>query len=101
MTDRLFEALRDRHRRQLLVELLDCDRKEAVSLPNAISEKEADTERVYVQLAHNHLPKLEEMEYIQWDRENDEIARDTAFETIEPSLELLVTHADKLPEDLV
>ena len=97
----MFEALRDKRRRQLLVELLDCDREETVPLQHAVSEDKADPERIYTQLAHNHLPKLEEMEYIQWDQENDEIARGPKFETIEPSLELLVAHADKLPEDLI
>jgi len=101
MSDQLFEALGDRHRRQLLIELLNCDREETLPLSDAVSEDGTDQERVHIQLAHNHLPKLEEMEYVQWDQEDGEVARGPQFEAIEPSLELLVRHAEKLPDELV
>lgn len=101
MTDRIFEALRDKRRRQLLVELLECSPQETVALPAVIPEEETDAEALYTLMAHNHLPKLEEMEYIRWDRENNEITRGPQFENIEPSLELLITHADAFPGDLI
>jgi len=41
---------------------------------------------------HNHLPKLEEADYIEWDREAGTISEGPKFGEIEPLLKLIETH---------
>lgn len=101
MIDPMFEALGDKRRRQLLVRLLECSPRDTVPVSDVVSTEERNSEKLHLQMTHNHLPKLEDMEYIQWDRERDEIARGPQFESIEPSLQMLITHADTLPDDLI
>lgn len=48
-------------------------------------------------LYHNHLPRLAELEYIDWDREAGEVAQGDRFAEIESLLDTLDTHAEELP----
>lgn len=68
--DRVLDALSARHRRLILLEL-----------------------------EHNHLPRLTEAGYVEWDRETGELSRGQNFEEIAPILTLLEDHADELPSD--
>lgn len=91
--DRVLDALSNRERRQLLVEL----RAGRV-------EHEADVvargeDRVERQLRHTHLPKLADMGFIEWDPDTGEIAAGPRFDEIAPLLDLIENHADELPPD--
>ena len=45
-----------------------------------------------------HLPKLEDMGYISWDRNTNEISKGPAWDDIAPLLKLIYDHQDELPK---
>jgi hypothetical protein len=98
--DGIFEALSDPYRRQLLLSLLehnpqDDDDRDPL---NVVSE-DVEPEVLEVELVHNHLPKLEEMGFIRWDREADKISKGPNWGDIAPLLVLIENHRDELPDD--
>lgn len=91
---RMTDILSSRHRRLMMV-----------SLRQGVVESEADfmfrsgndyeeTER---SLRQDHLPRLEEAGYIEWDRESGGISEGPRFDEIEPIPELIENHSDALP----
>lgn len=92
------EALSNRYRRELLLALLaenpqdDDDRD-----PLDVIESPAEPDVLEVELVHNHLPKLEAMGFIEWNRETGEIATGPNWADIEPVLTLIGNHRDELP----
>lgn len=97
-TDDLFHILSHSYRRQILVSFLEqnsqCNRAQA---PINIVSDEMDLEMLETELVHTHLPKLEDMGYIRWNRDTNEINKGPNYEQIEPLLELLYEHQNKLP----
>jgi DNA-binding transcriptional ArsR family regulator len=92
-TDKVLETLADRQRRVVLL-----------LLKRGAVENEADLlfrskDETKAALVHNHLPKLEEAGYIEWDRESGTIEKGPEFDEIEPLLELIEEHSDELPHD--
>lgn len=57
--------------------------------------------QVEIQLNHNHLPKLENEEYIEWDRDTGTVSRGPKFDEIEPVVGTLLANADKFPGDVL
>lgn len=51
------------------------------------------------ELVHNHLPKLESLGYVRWDRETGEVSKGPNWGEIEPLLRLLRDHEGELPDD--
>lgn len=94
--DRILGALSDRQRRLNLYMLKE---GETLTETDLLVRSSGDSEKVEMDLAHNHLPKLEEAGYIEWDRVSGEISKGPRFEEIEPLLELMENHADELPPD--
>jgi hypothetical protein len=94
--DDMFEMLCNRRRRMilLLVNAGTVETKNDVMVRGSSEPHESE-----IALVHNHLPKLEETGYIEWDRDTDEISKGPRFEEIEPLLELIENHADELPPD--
>ena len=94
--DRIFDILRARHRRRILLLV-----KEGIVKTQAdvMVRNGNETEDDEIALIHSHLPKLDDARYIAWDRETGEISKGPHFEEIEPLLELLENHADELPPD--
>ncbi len=89
--DRILDILCEHHRRMILL-----------LLKEGIVETQADLmvrgrDEMEMQLVHNHLPKLEDTGYIEWNRETGEISKGPCFEEIEPVLKLIENHADELP----
>ena len=99
--DTALEALSNRYRRNLLVALLEHNPQDDDDLDplNATTPSGSDLDVLQTKLFHNHLPKLEEMGYIEWDRERNEIMTGPDWEEIAPLLRLIDDHQDKLPED--
>jgi hypothetical protein len=60
---------------------------------------EEDLNRFKLELYQIHLPKLVDAEYIEWNRDRETINRGPEFETIEPTLEMLLDNEDDLPDD--
>jgi len=96
------EALSNRYRRELLLALLaenpqdDDDRD-----PLDIIDPPAEPEVLETELFHKHLPKLEDMGYIEWDRDTGQISTGPNWADIAPVVELIANHRDELPEDWV
>lgn len=118
-TDTLFGLLSNPVRRRVLIAL--CDRDQ-VRVPEDIRarstvdashpegrrrlpgveavESESDGTRLMLQLYHRDLPRMEEEGVIEWDRDTNVVSRGPEFDTIEPTLRLLVTNAGLLPDGL-
>lgn len=92
-TDRLLETVADRQRRVVLLLL----KRGAVEDERDLLFRSKDETKAA--LVHNHLPKLEEAGYIEWDRESGTIEKGPEFDEIEPLLELIEEHSDELPQD--
>ena len=121
-TSALFELLAADHRRRLLILLCETD---SIQIPEglltrggtrartngspqesgheetAIQHTPTEEDALEVQLVHCHLPKLEDADVIEWDRETQTVTRGPAFAEIEPFLSLLIGNADKFPHKLL
>lgn len=94
--DRILEMLSDQHRRLILLLM----KQGAVETTDDVLIRSADErEEIELALVHNHLPRLEEAGYIEWDRETGKISKGPRFDEVEPLLELIENHADELPPD--
>ena len=86
--DRIMEALQNGHRRRVLttiqadapLSVADVTRSVAVDSAGAAGR----TASVRVMLHHAHLPKLEAMDFICWDREDGTIGEGPAWDEIAP-----------------
>jgi hypothetical protein len=89
--DQLADALGHQARRQILVELME---------HNPVSESGLEGSAVSeIELIHSHLPKLDEMDYIVWDRESQTIMKGPIWEEIEPVVHLLRDNPERIPRD--
>ena len=89
--DQLADALGHQARRQILVELMK---------HNPVSESGLEGSGVSkTELIHSHLPKLDEMDYIVWDRESQTIIKGPIWEEIEPVVRLLRDNPERIPRD--
>jgi hypothetical protein len=102
--DRAVDALGHQYRRRLLVALLDHnpqDDDDAQDAERALGTVEGEAEDpagVELELTHTHLPKLEDLGYITWNRETGKVKKGPRWDEIEPLLKLLRDHQDELPE---
>lgn len=94
--DRVFDILRTRQRRLILLML---GYGELETETDAIFRGSQDSETARLQLKHTHLPKLEKAGYIEWDPTTGEISKGPRFDEIKPFLDLIQDHADELPAD--
>ena len=94
--DQIFENLSNNHRRLILLLLkqgaVETEADVMVRGRNNSTESE-------MALIHNHLPRLDEAGYIEWDRDSGELSKGPRFDEIEPLLELIESHADELPDN--
>lgn len=100
MSDEIFEALANRYRRRLLVELIDQNPMTASTRAERNRERSPAADEP-IQKQHVHLPKLAEYGFIDWNREQDTVVKGPRFDEIEPVLELLVENRDVLAEDCI
>ncbi len=99
-TDSCFRALTDPYRRQLLVALLEHNPQDDDDRdPLNIVDDDREPKVLKSELIHVHLPLLEEMGYIQWDRDSNQIRKGPNWEDIEPLLTLIHDHRGELPDD--
>lgn len=92
--DRILNTLATRRRRVILL-LLKQGRLDTTA--DILFRGEIEADDAEIALTHNHLPRLEDAGYIEWDQETGEIAKGPRFEEIEPFLDLIENHADELP----
>jgi hypothetical protein len=97
--DELLYSLSDPYRRQLLVALLEHNPQDDFDRdPLDVVSASGEPEVLKTELVHNHLPKLEQMGFISWNRDTNEISRGPEWEAIAPLLELIHTHRGELPD---
>ena len=94
------DALGHVERRRLLLALLDV---EEAALPIELDQLEYETTESDVLLSfhHNHLPKLEDLGFVDANPDQHSVTRGPRFEEIRPLLEHLDRHRDRLPPDSV
>lgn len=99
----MFHVLADVHRRRLLIALLEHNPQNAreLRIPKDTHPGENELKQLTTEMHHTHLPKLDGTGFIEWDRDSKAISKGPRFEEIRPLLELLDTHADELPADLI
>lgn len=115
-TSTLFEMLATEHRRRIL--LLLCQ-TESLQVPESFRPRgqgdsqqfqpdqfsrgagRRDSQKLTIELIHNHLPKLEGEGFIEWDRETQTVSKGPRFPQVEPALTVLLSHAEKFPADLL
>jgi hypothetical protein len=98
--DEVLLVLSNVHRRRMLLKLLDHNpRDERMELTDrAAEEADATLDELEIEMFHVHLPKLAEEGFVDWDREAEEVTKGPRFDEIRPLLQLMVDHADELPE---
>lgn len=98
--DQAFTTLGSPPRRRILVALLEQNPRSKEEFTGLeYWPKDRDDEAVRVGLHHNHLPKLQEAGFVDWDRRTGRVTRGPEFEAIEPLLVLIDDHRDELPDD--
>lgn len=98
MLDEQFDVMADPVRRQVMCALMKQPDDDLV-VPDDIHEGSRSAEALRIELYHQHLPKLEERDYIQWEQPADRVDQDPRFSDIRPLLSVIETHADELPHD--
>ncbi|MHB9287411.1 hypothetical protein ACKVMT_10290 [Halobacteriales archaeon Cl-PHB] len=96
--DTIAEALGHQTRRQVLAELLEHN-------PLAIQDVVArnvgpDRDDARLQMVHLHLPKLDDMGYVSWDRDSETIVKGPNWDEIEPVLRLFDENGEQLQSDM-
>lgn len=100
MNDNIFDALGSVRRRRVLLGLVDHNPQHVTE--HVVRTREHGTaDEGLVRFQHVHLPKLDSYGFVDWNRDAQTITRGPRFDEIEPVLELLATHRDVLPDELV
>lgn len=94
--DRILDNLCDRYRRLILLRL----KEGAIEREDDVLRQELyDRERRKQELIHHHLPRLQDVGYVEWDRQTGKLSKGPRFDEVEPFFELLEEHASELPAD--
>ncbi|MBX0297542.1 helix-turn-helix domain-containing protein [Haloarcula nitratireducens] len=91
MNDTTFDALANEHRRHLLVALLDeTSQDAAVHADETVDAGALQTKhQIRTAMYHNHLPKLVDYGFIEWDMDTQEVVKGPDFGEIRPLLECI------------
>jgi len=97
----LFACLQARPRRRLLTELAAHRPTETVHFTELRTDESVPGAPIHAEFVHLHLPKLAAAGYIVWDEQTHEVSQGPRFDEIESFLELIQTHAERLPDGWV
>lgn len=112
--DDAFDALASEYRRQLLIELLDRDRKRVSALTGTAAEIAAADEDLLakhlsgtraisgvdedlLRAHHVHLPKLDDYGFVEWDPDDRTVTTGPRFGEVRPLLEFVVDRREADP----
>lgn len=90
MVDRYLKVLANGYRRRLLTELIERHPSEEIPVPESVHKGKKDLADLHVELVHHHLPRMEQLDLIGWDREEQTVSRGSRFADIEPLLEAVI-----------
>jgi hypothetical protein len=97
--DTVLDALGNPYRRQLLVALLDHNPQDDDDRdPLDVLSDEEEAKVLESELLHAHLPKLDDMGFITWDRSTNKISKGPQWDEIAPVLKLMHDHQGELPD---
>lgn len=101
MIDETFDVLADETCRRVLLALAEREPQgDAGFRPReALADGDDAGDQLQVRLHHVHLPKLEQAELIEWDREGREVRKGSRFEDARPILKRLATYTDGSADD--
>lgn len=92
------EALGHPFRRRILTRLHDRNPRDEAEFSAAELADDADgSHRLELDIHHNHLPRLAEAGFVDWDRDENVVTRGPRFPEIAPLIELMANHPDELP----
>ncbi|ELY62730.1 DUF7344 domain-containing protein [Natronococcus jeotgali] len=87
MNDEAFRALSNATRRRGLEVLHECDSPiDLDALPDKSGIYEEPSESFEIVLYHNHLPRLDDTGFIDWDREQGTVVKGPRFDEVRPLL---------------
>lgn len=93
--DDVFDALRHKQRRRILYSLIEHESRRELSIVDLMNSGKYQG-RQWVALYHNHLPKLNELGYIEWERESCTIGRGPQFDEIIPFIRSAMNNTNEL-----
>lgn len=87
------------HRRRVLLTLLHNESQtvEELSAPEDNHAVDAEQKEIKAKMYHAHLPKLVDVGFIEWNRDNQTVAKGPRFDEIESLLKLLADNRGALP----
>ena len=98
---RIFRAVSENPRREIIEALLEAPADGSVSLPAAAMTDESDDDgALSTELVHRHLPVLAEHDFVGWEREPFRVSRGSSFEDAAVVIEAIHAH-DGLPHHLI
>lgn len=101
-TDRFneaLEALADPYRRQLLLALIDHNPQDDGDSDPLNIHPDGEDALSKMNIFMGHLPKLDEMGIIDWNKREHEIVKGPDWEEFEPLLQLIAENKNALPEE--
>ena len=94
------DALSHPYRRQLLIALLEANPQDDDDTdPMDLLDGKDESEVLETSLHHVHLPKLEDLGFIEWNKDAGEISKGPKWDAVAPLLRLIENHSDELPDD--
>lgn len=97
--DLAFRALADSYRRRLLVALLEENSQAEIPSLDVVDVGDSPPEILRLEIHHQHLPLLEDLGIITWNRTDHTVSEGPNFDEIRPLVELIDEHRDELPDD--
>lgn len=97
----LLRALADRDRRGLLSALKERSPQDEVPVPEVVHGGERELEVLRQRFYHNHLPHLDTLGLISWNRVDNEVGKGPYFDDVRAVLELLEEFEDELSGGVV
>jgi hypothetical protein len=100
IVDHVFEALSRAPRRGILATLVEASSREVPEEalhPEALGEEEAEREAFVLSLRHHHLPHLDELGFIDWERGAQMVHAGPKYDQIAPIVEQMIEMQDQHP----
>lgn len=96
MLDSFADCMGHEYRRRILFSLRELEDGESLLVPHDALEAGDDRDALVAELVHNHLPRLEELGYVSWDREARVVEAGESFGRIEPLFRVLTDHYEHI-----
>lgn len=98
----IYRVLSAGTRRQIVGSLLEAPPDRKLPLPEAanLPDYRLDTETLYTNLVHLHLPMMAEAGFVEWDEEPFQVARGPNFEEVAAVI-LAIDDYDEFPQHLI